>query len=133
MFSSFIGGGAPLQIHSQTTVALNQDNFVLVKTNKLGRSKGSSLLGFITIVPPSLSTAIDRMYASADMSCGEPQTVTNLIFQQSMSYWILFGIPKVEVHADVIEFRPEAATKPAAKPGPDDPPTLPARGRFKLD
>jgi len=119
------GGTSPLQIHEQTSVNLSEDNFVLVRTNVFGVSKGFSLLGFITIVPANFTTAMDRMYASAQMTPGQPQTVAHLIVEHSGSYWILFGIPKVEVHADIVQFNPPAATgrpgkrraAPAERPG----------------
>ena len=117
--SSLIGplqGGSPvLQVHNQTSVILARGNFVLVKTNVVGRSKGFSLLGFITIAPASLTQAMNRMYASAQMCPGEPQTVAHLIVERSRSHWILFGIPKIEVRADIVEFRPQGTARERAK------------------
>lgn len=107
-FSSLLDGRAPSDVHEQTGVNLSQANFVLVKTNVMGWSRGFSLLGLITIVPPTVSQATSRMYGSAQMRLGGAQTMANLIVERSSSYWILFGIPKVEVHADVVEFRPLA-------------------------
>jgi hypothetical protein len=105
-----------LGVHDQTSVSLAQDNFVLVKTNVYGVSKGFSLLGFITICPARLTKAMDRMYASAEMRPGSAQTVAHLIIEPSSGYWILFGLPRVEVHADIVEFRPQAATSNSARP-----------------
>ncbi len=109
--SSLLGGShgaAPgLEVHEQTSVKLAQDNFELVRTNVVGQSKGFSLLGFITIYPATLTKAVSRMYAAAEMRPGRPQTVANLIVEHSSSYWILFGIPKVEVRADIVQFVPE--------------------------
>ena len=110
------GGSTPLQVHEQTSVNLSQDNFVLVKTNVFGMSKGFSLLGIITIYPASFTKAMDRMYGSAQMRPGTAQTLAHLIVQHSGSYWILFGIPRVEVHADIVEFRPVVATSERVKP-----------------
>jgi Family of unknown function (DUF6567) len=115
-FGSLLGGHPPTEVHEQTSVNLAQGNFVLVKTNVVGRSKGFSLLGFITIYPATLTTAMSRMYAAAQMHPGEPQSVANLIVEHSGSFWILFGIPKVEVHADIVEFRPVVATSERVKP-----------------
>ena len=126
---SLLGGHPPTDVHEQTSVNLSQDNFVLVKTNVFGLSKGFSLLGFITIVPATVSKATSRMYASAQMPLGGAQTVANLIVEHSSSYWILFGIPKVEVHADVVEFQPVAATNQKGKPWPS-PAKLPDQARF---
>ena len=107
---SLLTGPPAPEIHGQTGVTLSQDNFLVVRTNVYGQSKGFSLLGFITIVPATLTKSIDRMYASAQMRLDHPQAVANLIVERSSSYWILFGIPKVEVHADIVEFRPPAKT-----------------------
>ena len=105
------GGGQPLQVHEQTSVKLAQDNFVLVKTNVWGQSKGFSLLGFITIYPATLTKAMARMYASAEMAPGRPQTVAHLVIEQSSSYYILFGIPQVRVRADIVEFNSRTASQ----------------------
>jgi hypothetical protein len=105
-FGSLLSGHPPTEAQGQTSVNLAQANFVLVKTNVFGVSKGFSLLGFITIVPAPLSKALGRMYASAQMTMGRPQTVAHVVIERSGSYWILFGIPKTEVHADIVEFRP---------------------------
>jgi hypothetical protein len=116
-----LGGSPPLQMHSETIVRLEEDNFMLVRTNVYGWSKGFSLLGLITMVPATLPKAMDRVYASAAMSPGKPQTVAHLIIQQSSAYWILFSIPRVEVHADIVEFRPEAVPRTRAPPYPGSP------------
>ena len=100
------------QVHDETSVRLTQENFVLVRTNVVGRSKGFSFLGFVTIKPATLTKALNRMYASAEMTPGQPQTLAHLTIEQSSSYWILFGIPKIEVSGDVVQFRPEAPNAP---------------------
>jgi hypothetical protein len=56
-------GATPLQVHDETQVQLTQDDFVLVKTNVLGRSRGFSLLGLITIYPATLTKAMSQLYA----------------------------------------------------------------------
>jgi hypothetical protein len=119
------GGSPPREVHEQTRVGLDRDNFVLVKTNVWGRSKGFSLLGVITIVPPTLTKAMTRMYASAQMRPGEPQTVAHLVIEQTSSFWILFGIPKIEVRSDIVEFNPEVKARAQVNPkqapaGPPD-------------
>ncbi|PWU13375.1 MAG: hypothetical protein C5B50_19375 [Verrucomicrobia bacterium] len=110
----------PLQVHEQTRVDLEKDNFILVKTNAWGHSDGFSLLGFITIVPPTLNKALQRMYATAEMRPGSPQSVAHLVIEKSTSYFILFGIPKVQVRADIVQFRPEVGIgeKPVAENQP---------------
>ncbi len=112
LISSPGSGPPPLQVHEQTRVSLAEDNFTLIKTNVVGLSKGFSLLGLITVYPPTLTKAMSRMYASAQMRSGEPQTVAHMVIEQSTSYYILFGIPKVEVRADIIQFNP--AVRPSS-------------------
>jgi hypothetical protein len=111
-----------LQVHEQTSVKLAQDNFVLVKTNVVGRSRGFSLLGLITIYPATLSKAMNRLYVAAQMREGRPQTVVHLVVEQTSSYYILFGIPEVDARADIVEFQPEPrGPTPFATP-PEPPP-----------
>ena len=112
-------GNPPLQVHDETSVRLGSDNFLLVKTNVVGRSHGFSLLGIITIVPATLNKAMNRLYANAEMRPGQPQTVSHLLIEQTSSYFILFGIPEVDVRADIVQFRPPPG------PPPPRPPPLP--------
>ena len=109
-------GNPPLQVHDETSVRLASDNFQLVKTNVVGRSHGFSLLGIITIVPATLNKAMNRMYANAEMRPGQPQTVSHLLIEQTSSYFILFGIPEVDVRADIVQFRPPVPPPPAQPP-----------------
>lgn len=117
-------GTPPLQVHEQTSVKLAKDNFVLVRTNVVGRSRGFSLLGLITIYPATLSKAMNRLYAAAEMQQGHPQTVAHLVIEQTSSYWILFGIPEVDARADIVEFRP-TAHGPSGPPQPEPAPPRP--------
>jgi hypothetical protein len=111
MVGPLLGATPPLQVTDLTNVKLARDNFVLVKANVVGRSKGFSLLGFITICPATVTTAMNRLYAAAQMRPGEPQTMAHLTVERSSSYWVLFGIPQVEVRADVVKFIPKAKNK----------------------
>lgn len=122
LVSSPSGSSPPLQVHEQTTVKLAEDNFQLVRTNVMGRSKGFSLLGFITIVPPTLTKAMNRLYANAEMQTGRPQTVAHLVIEQTSSYFILFGIPEIDVRADVVQFEPEVRPPPPPRPPPNPAP-----------
>lgn len=99
-------GPPPVQVHDETSVKLAQGNFELVKTNVVGRSKGFSLLGIVTIFPATINKAMSRFYGAAQMEKGQPQTLAHLIIEQTSSYYILFGIPEVDVRADVVRFRP---------------------------
>ena len=120
--SALIGsphGSSPgLDVHDQTSVDLAKDNFSVIRTNVVGQSRGFSLLGFITIYPATLTKAMNRMYAAARMLPGRPQSTAHLLIEQSSSYFILFGIPKVEVRADIVEFRPEVKSPEPRKPKP---------------
>lgn len=112
---SGVHGSAPAQeVHEQTDIKLAGDNFDTIKTNVVGTSKGFSLLGFITLYPATLTKAMNRMYGAAEMEPGRPQTTAHLIIEHSSSYWILFGIPKVEVRADVVQFKAEVHSPEAS-------------------
>jgi len=118
LISSPSSSPPPLQVHEETSVKLARNNFVLVRTNVLGRSRGFSLLGLVTIYPATLNKAMNRLYSSAQMHEGRPQTVANLVIEQTSSYWILFGIPEVDARADIIEFQPELRGPPPPEPPP---------------
>ncbi|HZR17540.1 MAG TPA: hypothetical protein VFE51_09450 [Verrucomicrobiae bacterium] len=116
------GGTPPLQVHEQTSVKLAADNFILIRTNVVGRSRGFSLLGIITIVPATLNKAMDRLYNNAQMHENQPQTIAHLVIEQTSSYWILFGIPEMDARADVVEFKPEVRGPPPGGPPPFEAP-----------
>lgn len=101
-------GPPPIQVHDETSVKLQEGNFELVKTNVVGRSKGFSLLGIVTIVPATINKAMGRFYGAAQMEKGQSQTLAHLIIEQTSSYYILFGIPEVDVRADIVRFEPDA-------------------------
>ena len=110
----------PLQVHEESHVELGKDNFIVVRTNVVGRSRGFSLLGIINIYPATLTKAMNRMYDSAGIRTGSSQAVANLVIEHSSSYWILFGVPEIDARADIVEFKPEpksaAATEPTRLP-----------------
>jgi hypothetical protein len=93
-----------LAVHNQTVVTLGQPNFVVVKPNVMGQSRGFALLGLITIVSPESNVALSRLYAQADVQPGHAQTLANLLIEKSSSYWILFSLPRLTVRADLVEF-----------------------------
>jgi hypothetical protein len=109
-------GASLLDIRSQTDIKLSAANFVTVKTNVAGRCRGFALLGLITIVPPKFNTAMDRLYARAQMQTGKPQTLANVIIEKTSSYWILFSLPQYSVRASVVEFVPEPVSTNVAAP-----------------
>jgi len=95
-----------LEVHSETSVTLQEANFVTLRTNVVGTSKGFKLLGFITLSPATLNTALNQLYANAEIQPGRPQTLAHLIVECSGTYAILFSIPQVTARADLIEFLP---------------------------
>lgn len=99
-------GSPHASAHTQTSVNLAQGNFVVVKTNVVGQSKGFSLLGFIPIYPARLTKAIDRLYAKAEIQEGKSESLAHLMTEHSSSYWILFSIPEITARADVVQFNP---------------------------
>lgn len=100
-----------VEMHTETTVKLSEGNFVLVKTNACGRSKGFQLFGVLTIVSPKYSTAMSRLYAQAGVREGRPQTFVHLTMQRSSMYVILFSIPELSLHADIVEFIPASTSQ----------------------
>src|SRR5262245_12444613 len=106
------GAGTGLEVHSQTSIKLEQANFSVMKTNLVGRSQGFALLGIITIVPARFTDALNRIYSQAEMHAGGPQPLANVTVERSSAYWILFSIPRVSVRADLVEFVAEGATGP---------------------
>jgi len=99
-----------LQIYNTTEARLQERNFIVIKTNLIGESKGFSLLGFLPIVPAKFTKAMSRLYDQAQMQPGRPQTIVNLIMEQESTYLILFSIPRTSIRADLIEFIPANAT-----------------------
>jgi hypothetical protein len=108
--SSSGGGGSGLEIHQQTQVTLAEANYVIVKTNVVGKSSGFALLGFITVKPAQFQKAAGELYAKAEIQSGRPQTLGNVVMEKTSAYWILFSIPRVTVRADVLEFIPGSDT-----------------------
>jgi hypothetical protein len=109
-------GSASAEFRTATTVKLEQENFIVVKTNVVGRCKGFSLLGIITIVPARFDTAMDRLYGQAEMQPGRSQTLASLVMERSTTYWILYSVPRVSIRADVVEFVPPSPSGPSPAP-----------------
>jgi hypothetical protein len=119
------GLSGSIEIHTQTAVRLEEGNFVTVRTNAVGSSKGFKLLGFITLYPATLDKAMNRLYAQARAEEGRPQTLAHLIVEHSGVYVILFSIPKVTARADLVEFLP-----PHPEPDDDSPSLNPGAERL---
>ena len=107
------GGSKGADIHSQTSVSLEQANFALLQTNLVGKAKGFALLGIITIVPAKFDTALGRLYDKTELQTGKSQTLAHLVVERSSVYLILFSIPLITVRADVVEFVPNSVREPA--------------------
>lgn len=126
LLDSINPSSSALEIHNQTDVKLTEGNFLTVKTNVVGQARGFALLGFITMVPARFQTAMDRLYAKAEVQTGKPQVLGNIIMEKTSAYWILFSIPRVSVRADVVEFVPSgggaAIIIPRVRPSPDETP-----------
>ena len=98
------GGDSSVQMHSQTSVNLAEGNFVVIKTNVAGHSKGFKLLGLIPITSARLTLAMDRLYAEAGIQAGSSKTLAHVIIEHSSTFWLLFSIPETTVRADVVQF-----------------------------
>ena len=109
-----------LEIHNNTDVRLQEQNFIVIKTNVIGQSSGFSLLGILTMVPAQFSKAMSRLYAQAEMQPGRPQTLVNLVLEKDSLYFILFSIPRTAIRADVIEFIPATAADHQPRPPPGE-------------
>jgi hypothetical protein len=113
---SVLPGVSSQDLRNQTDVKLSEGNFVLVKTNVIGQSRGFAVLGFITIVPAEFNTAFSRLYSQAGMESGKAQTLTDIAIERTGSYWILFSLPRCTVRADVVQFVPGTGAKPVTDP-----------------
>jgi hypothetical protein len=126
---TLVGGAAPassLQIQTQTSVRLETGNFVTVRTNLVGESKGFKLLGLFTFYPATFNKAMNRLYGEAQAEEGHSQTLANMVVEHSGIYVILFSIPRVTVRADLIEFLPTSgALGGASAPEFSPPESLP--------
>jgi len=118
-----------LEIHNSTEVRLQAANFIVIKPNVAGQSKGFALLGILTIVPADFSKAMTRLYKQAEIQPGRSQILANLNMEKNGTYFILFSIPRISVCADVIQFTPAAATN--IPPRTEEQPPQPGRCRTR--
>lgn len=101
------------ELLQSTHVILTENNFRIVATNLVGKSRGFKLLGLITFKSTSHTRAMSRLVEKAHVEIGHPQALANVIHESSSMYLILFSIPKVTIRADLIEFndaRPNVGT-----------------------
>jgi hypothetical protein len=108
----------PMQANTHTAVNLSEGNFVVVKTNVVGRSKGFSLLGLITLYPATTTKAMGRLYAEAGIQEGKPNTMAHLMIEHSSMYFVLFSIPEISARADIVQFNPQPRPDSGGKKDP---------------
>jgi hypothetical protein len=59
---------------------------------------------------------MNRLYGTAEMHPGQSQSIAHLVIEQNTSYYILFGVPEIDVRADIVEFKPEIRNPPGPAP-----------------
>jgi hypothetical protein len=91
-------------ILNNTHVTLTGNNYVMVQTNIVARSRGFKILGLISLRSASYTEAMSRLYSKAQVTEGRPQAVANVVHESGGLNLILFQIPKVRIRADLIEF-----------------------------
>jgi len=92
------------QVLTATQVSLSKQNYHIVKVNAVGSSTGFSLFGLFSLQSPTYAEAMTQLCRSAGISEGKAQALVNLVHEHSSTYFILFGLPKITVRADVVEF-----------------------------
>ena len=98
------GGQKNFGVLTDTHVNLTENNYKIVQTNVIAKSKGFKLLGFITLKSASYTKAMSGLYSSAGVAAGQPQALANVIHESSSANFLLFSIPKVTIRADLIQF-----------------------------
>lgn len=89
---------------TDTSVNLNKGNYRVLHINANGSSSGFKLLGFIPVVNPSYTSAMDDMYHGKALGNGKSTALINFAHEDTTNNFLIFSIPKVRVRADIIEF-----------------------------
>ena len=99
----FITGCTSIGGFHKGDTTLERKNFRVVKKNVRGEDTGFNLFCIIPFAPPSYADAMGDLHDQIRTSGGSIAlaNVTNDIEQ---SCFILFGLPKTTISADVIEF-----------------------------
>jgi hypothetical protein len=97
----------PAQFLMGTRVDLARGNFKVLKPDLIGTSKGFKLFGIIGLKSAKPTEALSQLYATAKLQPGRAQTIANIMYQRTSSYFVLFSIPRISVRADLIEFTEE--------------------------
>ncbi len=88
-----------------TQVALDRDNYKIVKAGVRGESTGFKLLGIISIAAPSYADAKAALYQNTGENLtGRSIALANQTEDTSGINLLIFQIPKVTITADVVEF-----------------------------
>lgn len=111
-------GSSSAEVLSSTHVTLMENNFRIVQTNVIGKSRGFKLLGLITIKPASHTRAMSQLYGKAQVEPGRPQALANVVRESGSTFLVLFSLPKVTIRADLIEFTERNAELPRPAPRP---------------
>jgi hypothetical protein len=112
------------EVLNSTHVTLMENNFRIVQTNVIGKSRGFKLLGLITIKPASHTRAMSQLYGKAQVEPGRPQALANVVRESGSTFLILFSLPKVTIRADLIEF-----TELPENAGTNEPAVVRVRGQ----
>jgi hypothetical protein len=88
-----------------TQVALDSNNYKIVKAGVRGESTGFKLLGLISIAAPSYADAKAALYQNTGENLtGRSIALANQTEDTSGINLLIFQIPKVTITADVVEF-----------------------------
>ena len=108
-----IPGRTSFAVSSLSMATLSKNNYRVIKADVTGESTGFYFL-FIPFVWPTVSEAkhdlYDKLYAQGIVLEGRAIALTNTTEDRGGYHFLLFGIPKVKLTADVIEFIPGSGT-----------------------
>jgi len=93
-----------------TSIALNRNNFRMIKAAAQGKDGGFALLGIIPFARVSEGDAIANLYKTVNVE-GKATSLINVHRDYSLRYFILFSLPQTKITADVIEFIDENNTQ----------------------
>jgi len=60
---------------------------------------------------PDYAEAMAQLYQAGGITEGKAQAIVNVVQQNTSAYFILFGIPRITVRADVVEFTEALPTR----------------------
>jgi hypothetical protein len=88
-----------------TQVALDSNNYKVVKAGVRGESTGFKILGIISLAAPSYADAKAALYQNTGENLtGRSIALANQTEDSSGINLLIFQIPKVTITADVVEF-----------------------------